>query len=76
MRTGSKSSGRSRWSRSEPEFKDYLVPLEEFRISTWDAIAISTMRHCPRHAKTLSELVEMGFDKDDVENLRATMQRR
>lgn len=52
-----------------PEFKDYLVPLEEFGINPEardidDAIYI-------RHAtwKTLSELTEMGFD--DVEDLQS-----
>jgi hypothetical protein len=49
-------------------FRDYLVPLEEFRISPEardpdDAVYIA--HACP---KTLSELVAMGFDRDDVES--------
>jgi hypothetical protein len=50
-----------------PEFRDYLVPLEEFRIAPDardpdDAVYIA-------HAsmKSLSELTEMGFD--DVDDL-------
>lgn len=52
------------------EFRDYLVPLEEFRISPEardpdDAVYIA--HACP---VTLSDLVEMGFDPKDVEDLQ------
>jgi hypothetical protein len=52
------------------EFRDYLVPLEEFRISPEardpdDAVYIA-------HAApvTISDLVEMGFDPEDVEDVQ------
>jgi hypothetical protein len=52
-----------------PEFKDYLVPLEEFRVSP-DARDVDEAAYVA-HAvpKTLSELVEMGFDREEVENI-------
>ena len=52
------------------EFRDYLVPLEEFRISPEardpdDAVYIA-------HAApvTISDLVQLGFDADDVEDIQ------
>jgi hypothetical protein len=52
------------------EFRDYLVPLEEFRISPEardpdDAVYIA-------HAApvTISDLVQLGFDPDDVEDIQ------
>lgn len=55
------------------EFKDYLVPLEEFRISP-DARELDEAAYLA-HAtpKYVSELVEMGFDKAEVEDLQADM---
>lgn len=52
-----------------PVFKDYLVPLEEFRVSP-DARCLDEAPYLA-HAveKTLSELVEMGFDRAEVEEL-------
>jgi hypothetical protein len=51
-----------------PSFVDKLVPLEEFRISP-DACSIEDATYMA-HAtlRTVSELIEMGFDRDDVEN--------
>jgi len=53
-----------------PEFKDYLVPLEEFRISpdARDPDEAAYVAHAS--VKTLSELVEMGFDQDDVDSVQ------
>jgi hypothetical protein len=53
----------------KPTFKDYLVPLEEFRVSP-DARTLDEAPYVA-HAveKTLSELVEMGFDRETVEDL-------
>lgn len=52
------------------EFRDYLVPLEEFRISPEardpdDAVYIA-------HAApvTVSDLVQLGFDPEDVEDIQ------
>jgi hypothetical protein len=55
------------------EFCDYLVPLEEFRIAPEardpdDAVYIA--HACP---KTISELVEMGFDASDVETVQGDL---
>jgi hypothetical protein len=49
-----------------PEFKDYLVPLEEFRISpdARDADEAAYIAHACW--KTLSELVEMGFEDASI----------
>lgn len=52
---------------SPPEFVDRLVPLEEFRFSP-DACTLDEAAYLA-HAtvKTISDLVEMGFDPEDVE---------
>ncbi len=52
----------------DPEFVDELVPLEEYRISP-DARYNYIPYEAHATLKTLSELVEMGFDRDDVESL-------
>jgi hypothetical protein len=53
-----------------PEFRDYLVPLEEFRIAP-DARDVDDAVYVAHASmKTLSELKEMGFD--DVEDLQGT----
>src|SRR4249919_212956 len=60
----------------EPEFKDYLVPLEEYRgdLSNYrDLDAMPYQAHAS--AKTLSDLVEMGFDRDEVESLSSDLRR-
>ena len=56
---------------SPAEFKDYLVPLEEFRVSP-DARDVDDAAYVA-HAtiKTLSDLIEMGFDQDDVESCQS-----
>ena len=52
---------------SAPEFGDYLVPLEEFRISPDARDFESAVYVAQATPKTISELVEMGFD--DVDGL-------
>ncbi len=54
--------------KGKAEFKDYLVPLEEFRISP-DARDLDDAAYIAHASiKTLSELREMGFD--DVDDLQ------
>lgn len=61
---------------SEPEFRDYLVPLEEYRGDLSNYRDLESMPY-QAHAvpKTLSDLVEMGFDRDEVENLSSDLTR-
>jgi hypothetical protein len=57
----------------EPEFRDYLIPLEEVRISKdhRDIDLSEAVYVAHATARTLSELVEMGFD--NVDDLRGDM---
>lgn len=48
------------------EFRDYFVPLEEFRISPDARDFESAVYLCHLTEKSLSDLVEMGFDRDVV----------
>lgn len=59
-----------RLEEGEVQFKDYLVPLEEFRVSpdTRDLDDAAYVAHAT--PKMLSELVEMGFDKEAVEGIQ------
>lgn len=59
---------RVTYNEEKPVFYDRLVPLEEFRFSP-DATNVEDATYLA-HAvvKTLSELIEMGFDRDDVES--------
>jgi hypothetical protein len=53
------------------QFRDYHVPLEEFGFSpdtTADLDCAPYLNHHP--TKTLSDLVEMGYDREIVETLR------
>jgi hypothetical protein len=52
------------------EFKDYLIPLEEFRISPDARTPDEAVYIAHAAVKTLSELVEMGFDREEVEELQ------
>jgi hypothetical protein len=54
-----------------PEFRDYLVPLEEFRIAPDARDPDDAVYVAHASMKTLSELKEMGFD--DVEDLQGTI---
>ncbi len=54
---------------AEPEFKDYLVPLEEFRINPEARDPDDALYVAHAVMKTTSELVEMGFDREDVDGL-------
>ena len=60
----------ARLQDGKTEFRDYLVPLEEFRISPEardpdDAVYIA--HACP---VTISDLVELGFDPQEVEDIQ------
>ena len=48
------------------EFPDYFVPLEEFRIAPDARDLDSAVYLCHLSEKSLSELVEMGFDRESV----------
>jgi hypothetical protein len=50
-------------------FPDYFVPLEEFRVSRDARDLDSAVYLAHLSEKSLSELVEMGFDRDEVEGL-------
>ena len=57
---------------SPPEFRDYLVPLEEFRIAPDARDPDEAVYVAHAAIKTLSELKEMGFgDVEDVQGDRA-----
>ena len=68
--TGMEMFKAAKLQDGEVEFRDYLVPLEEFRISPEardpdDAVYIA-------HAVpvTLSDLVELGFDPQEIEDIQ------
>jgi hypothetical protein len=52
------------------EFRDYYVPLEEFRIAPDARDLDSAVYLCHLTEKSLSELVEMGFDRAEIEDVR------
>lgn len=51
------------------QFRDYFVPLEEFRIAPDARDLDSAVYLCHLTEKSVSELVEMGFDRDDLEGI-------
>lgn len=52
------------------EFPDYFVPLEEFRIAPDARDFDSAVYLCHLTEKSLSELVEMGFDPDSLDGVQ------
>lgn len=52
------------------EFPDYFVPLEEFRVAPDARDLESAVYLCHLCQKSLSDLVEMGFDADSVSLLQ------
>lgn len=65
---------RLRVTRVTDEYKIVNVPPEEiYVVPQWTQLSF---RGCPFHAhrsiKSISELIEMGFDPDEVENLPST----
>lgn len=56
---------------SPVQFKDYFVPLEEFGFSP-DTVDFDTSPYLNHHPlKTISDLIEMGFDPDVVMELQS-----